>query len=170
MKTFTLRKEILVQRPLGDVYEFFSRPENLTLITPPWLGLRILTPSPVPMKEGTLIDYTIRLMGLPVHWQSRIREYRPPRRFVDEQVKGPYGFWRHTHSFAGTERGTRITDEVQYGMPFGLLGRVVQKVAVHRQLEAIFSYRAKVITRIFGNDELQTHHSSFGDNAAHREI
>lgn len=153
MKKFILRKETFVQRPLHEVFEFFSRPENLELITPPWLGFRILTPSPILMKERTVVDYTVMLMGMRVHWQSLISEYQPPHRFVDEQLKGPYAFWRHTHTFSEVEGVTLIADEVEYGMPFGLLGRVIRKVMVHRQLQAIFNYRAGVIEQLFGTDE-----------------
>ena len=167
MKIFTLRRKMFVQQPLHEVFEFFSRPENLELITPPGLGFRILTPSPILMKEGTLIDYTVKLMGMRVPWQSLISEYQPPNKFVDEQLKGPYAFWRHTHSFAEMGEATLIADEIEYGMPLGLLGRAIRKVTVHRQLEAIFAYRERVIEQMFGPDEFLGDQLSLSLDIAH---
>jgi ligand-binding SRPBCC domain-containing protein len=150
MKIFRLHREQLVRRPLRDVFDFFARPENLAVITPPWLGFRILTPSPILMKKGTVIDYSIRVMGVRVRWQSLISAYDPFRGFTDEQLKGPYSFWHHTHDFAETDWGTLITDEIQYAMPLGPIGQIGQKLIVQRQLEEIFHHRSRVIERIFG--------------------
>ena len=150
MKTYTLTKEMTVPRPLDEVFEFFSRPENLARITPPWLGFRIISPSPVLMKPGTVIDYTIRVMGIRLRWRTQISEYQPPHRFVDEQLQGPYAVWKHTHTFAETNGGTLIGDEVRYALPFGPLGTLVRSLAVGRQLEEIFTYRARVIAGLFG--------------------
>ena len=86
-----------------DVFNFFSMPENLVKITPKSLSFTILTPKPIDMEKGTLIDYTISLMGFPVHWRTLISDYNPPHSFIDQQIKGPYAFWHHTHTF--TERG-----------------------------------------------------------------
>ena len=150
MKTYTLTKEMTVPRPLEEVFEFFSRPENLARITPPRLGFRIISTSPILMKAGTQIDYTIRVMGIRLPWRTLISVYEPPHRFVDEQIQGPYAFWKHTHTFTDTGGGTLIRDEVRYALPFGPLGTLVRGLAVSRQLEGIFAYRAQVIAGLFG--------------------
>lgn len=151
MKTYILQREMIVRRPVQEVFEFFSRPENLVRITPPWLGFRILTPSPVVMKPGALIEYTIQVLGVRWRWQTVISAYRPPCMFVDEQLRGPYALWRHTHTFTETDGGTLIRDSVEYGMPFGLPGRLVRFLSVRRKLDTIFAYRAEVIAGIFKN-------------------
>lgn len=151
MKTYTLRREMIVNSPVDEVFAFFERPENLAKITPNSLGFDILTPSPVAMGVGTVIDYTIKILGLRRHWTTLITEYDPPHKFVDIQLKGPYTFWHHTHTFEAADRGTRITDEVRYIVPFGPLGRIANAVIVRRQLERIFSYRTAVIENLFSN-------------------
>lgn len=151
MKTYTLFQQQLVPTPVREVFEFFSRPENLERLTPKELGFRILTPSPIDMKEGAVIDYSIRIAGLPVRWTTLITLYEPPHRFVDLQLKGPYSYWHHTHSFAEFSGGTLLTDEVRYALPFGALGRWVRELAVRHQLERIFRERSYVIERLFSD-------------------
>jgi ligand-binding SRPBCC domain-containing protein len=153
MKTHTLHREQYVGRPLPEVFQFFERPENLALLTPPSLGFRMLTPSPVLMKKGAVIDYSIRVMGVRMKWQSLISAYAPLSSFSDDQVRGPYAFWHHTHTFAESDGGTLLTDEVQYALPFGFIGRIGQWLIVQRQLEQIFSYRTEAIQRIFSTEE-----------------
>jgi ligand-binding SRPBCC domain-containing protein len=157
MKVYSLVKQQLVKKSLEDVFPFFERPENLEALTPPNLGFFILTPSPIRMKTGALIDYTIRLMGVNMRWSTLITDYEPPFRFVDEQLKGPYSYWHHTHTFRETDDGTWIMDEVRYVVPLGLLGRILHGVFIRRMLEKIFTHRAEVIRSIFetsaGTDE-----------------
>jgi len=146
---YRLTSEQLVPAPLDEVFAFFSAPENLARITPSWLGFQILTPSPVAMRIGALIDYQISLGPLPTHWRTMITAYDPPHMFVDEQLAGPYSFWHHTHRFESAGTGTRILDEVLYLMPFGPLGKLVHKLVVRRQLAGIFSHRKLVIAEQF---------------------
>jgi hypothetical protein len=133
------------------VFSFFSKPENLRLLTPENLGFEMLTPSPISMKEGAIIDYLIRIAGLPVRWTTVITCYEPPTRFVDLQLKGPYSYWRHTHTFSETDDGTIIVDEVEYTLPLGVLGRCIHALFVKRQLESIFGRREAVIEQIFSD-------------------
>ena len=155
MKTNILVAEQFVARPLFEVFEFFSRPENLARITPPSLGFVILTPSPIEMKAGTLIDYTIRLAGIPLRWRTLISVYDPPNRFVDEQLKGPYAYWHHTHRFSSVEGGTIIHDKIRYALPFGPFGMLVHRLFVRRNLERIFSYRKTIVEKIFVDSSIQ---------------
>ncbi len=138
--TNLLERTMKVDRPIAEVFDFFSDAGNLERITPPELGFRILTPLPVEMREGTLIDYRLRLWGLPVGWRTLISRWEPPTCFVDEQLKGPYRVWVHTHRFEPDGEGTLIHDEVRYELPFGLAGRAVLPL-VRRQLDRIFDQR-----------------------------
>lgn len=138
--------------PLGRVFRFFSRPENLAQLTPPALGFHILTPSPIEMKPGALINYTIRLFGIRVGWTTLITQYEEGRAFVDEQLKGPYSFWQHFHNFEEVPGGTLVHDEVRYAMPYGLPGRIVHALVVKRQLNDIFEYRAKAVAHLLQSE------------------
>lgn len=147
-----LKTEQLVAAPFDEVCAFFRRPENLARLTPPWLGFRILTPSPIAMREGAVIDYIIQLGPVPLRWRSLITRDDPPQCFVDEQLSGPYSFWHHTHTFTAINGGTLVQDHVRYLLPFGPLGVLVQKLAVRRQLKAIFAYRSRAIAAHFAGD------------------
>jgi ligand-binding SRPBCC domain-containing protein len=145
-----LRTRQQVPAPLEEVFPFFARPENLAVITPGWLKFTILTPSPIPMREGAVVDYQIGLGPLPTRWRTMITTYDPPHVFVDEQLSGPYSFWHHTHRFEASEVGTLLTDEVRYLLPSGPLGDLVHAVAIKRQLRGIFAHRHRVIADKFG--------------------
>ncbi len=146
MKVFRIEREQFVPRPLDDVFSFFNRPENLGLITPPSLRFRLLTPATVVMKRGALIDYTIRVLGIPLRWTTLISSYDPPFQFVDEQIKGPYSLWHHTHTFVKVEGGTIIRDEVRYVLPYGFLGRIAHALVVRGRL-------TEIVEQILGTDE-----------------
>lgn len=144
-----LEREQVVPRPVGEVFEFFSKAENLERITPPWLGFEIRTPLPIAMKEGTLIDYRIALLGIPMRWKTRIDVWEPGVRFVDRQLSGPYALWRHLHEFEEVPGGTRMRDVVVYDLPLGPLGTFAHVAFVKRQLTTIFDYRYEAIERLF---------------------
>lgn len=154
MKVHVLERTQRVPAPLDEVFAFFARPENLVEITPPNLGFQILTPSPIAMKEGAVIDYVVRLGGVPMRWRTLITCHEPPHKFVDEQLSGPYSFWHHTHTFGAlADGGTELGDVVRYVLPFGRLGDLVHSLAVHRQVEGIFNHRRQVIAARFGGQE-----------------
>ncbi len=144
-----LTRRQYLEHPLEKVFAFFQSPENLARITPPWLNFSILTPSPVVMKPGAVIEYSIRWVGIPLGWTTRITMYEPPYRFVDEQIHGPYSLWHHTHSFQEKDGGTDMLDEVRYALPFGIVGRIMERYVVRRQLEQIFDFRFQAIQKIF---------------------
>lgn len=153
MSIHTLERRQLIHLKPGEVFPFFESPENLARITPPWLDFRILTPSPIEMKVGTVIDYTIRWLGIPVRWKTLITTHEPPWKFVDEQIRGPYSLWHHTHLFVETDSGTEMTDRVRYVLPGGPMGDVVRAIIVRRQLDEIFNHRADAISRILNGSE-----------------
>jgi ligand-binding SRPBCC domain-containing protein len=155
MHVYTLRSEQFVPEPIERVFPFFARPENLERITPPTVHFSILSPQPVSMRIGALIDYRIRIRGIPQHWRTRIVEYDPPRGFVDEQMRGPYRLWIHRHIFVPTEHGTVLFDEVRYALPFGAIGRLVHAMFVRRELQAIFAYRRAAIAQLFNGKNNQ---------------
>ncbi len=126
--------------PREEIFAFFSEARNLERITPPELRFRILTPQTVRMEKGTLIDYDLRLFGVPLRWRARISRWQPPSGFVDEQVRGPYRLWEHTHRFLEEGDGTTVEDVVRYGLPLGSLGKVFQPL-VRLQPRRIFRFR-----------------------------
>lgn len=148
MKPFVLKQEQRLAAPLEQVFPFFARPENLERLTPDFLGMKVLTPSPIPMHIGAIIDYVVSLNGVPMRWTTCISEYDPPHRFVDVQIKGPYSYWHHTHTFEADGNDTIIRDEVNYLLPFGPLGKIAREVVVRRQLETIFNYRRHYLESI----------------------
>jgi ligand-binding SRPBCC domain-containing protein len=130
--------------PVPEVFAFFSNAENLERITPPELAFRILTPTPIEIGEGSLIDYRLRLFGVPFGWRTRISSWEPPSRFVDEQLRGPYQRWEHTHLFEAAGEGTLMTDRVEYRLAGHALAAPILPL-VRRQLDRIFRYRARAI-------------------------
>jgi ligand-binding SRPBCC domain-containing protein len=129
-------------------FAFFERPENLAAITPAWLGLRLLTPPPIVMAVGLTLDYRVRVLGLPGRWRSLITQYDPPHAFRDEQVRGPYRSWVHHHRFLPARGGTLIEDFVLYEPPLGLLGALMDRLTIRRQLGEIFDYRRQRLERL----------------------
>ncbi|HWB09243.1 MAG TPA: SRPBCC family protein [Pirellulales bacterium] len=138
-------------RPRDEVFEFFSDAKNLEQITPEFLRFHILLPEQhAPVYDGMLIDYRLRLGGIPLRWQSRIESFDPPRGFVDVQTRGPYRSWRHVHLFEETPAGTRLLDQVDYELPLAFFGSLAHALFVRRTLERIFDYREAAVRRLFG--------------------
>lgn len=140
-----------INRPRSELFTFFADATNLEKITPQLLGFKVLTPTPITMTPGTLIDYKLKVRGMPIRWRTLIATWDPPNKFTDEQLKGPYRRWHHTHTFTDEDGGTRCDDLVQYMPPGGLLAPVINKLFVQRDVEAIFAYRAQVLAQIFGD-------------------
>lgn len=148
VRVHVLEREQVVPADPGAVWAFFADAHNLEAITPPLLGFQVLTPRPIDMHVGALIEYRLSLHGLPMRWLTRIEEWEPGERFVDQQVRGPYGLWHHTHTFAPHPAGTFMRDRVRYQLPFGPLGAVALPL-VRRDLRTIFDFRAEEVARRF---------------------
>ena len=136
-----LERTQLLERPVADVFAFYSDAANLEAITPPFLRFRILTPTPIAMQAGTRIEYALSLYGAPVRWRTLITRWEPGVCFVDEQESGPYALWRHAHTFESRGASTLMRDVVEYREPFGALGQLAHVLVVRRMLERIFDYR-----------------------------
>jgi ligand-binding SRPBCC domain-containing protein len=146
MKTYRLKTEIWLPQPRQIVFAFFSNPANLDRLTPAWLKFQILSPQSTIMGAGTLLDYRLRLRGIPIRWQSEISVWEPPHRFIDRQTKGPYSLWIHEHTFEYRDNGTVVGDNVEYAV---LGGGMVKKFLVAPDLERIFDYRHKILAALF---------------------
>ncbi len=151
MRIHTLHREQRLPATPEDVFPFFADAHNLEAITPPLLRFRIVTPGPIPMRVGTLIQYRLRFRGVPVSWLTSIQEWDPPHRFVDQQIKGPYALWHHTHDFRPDgDGGTVMTDTVRYAIGFGPLGDLAHGLFVARDVAAIFDFRHVEVARRLG--------------------
>lgn len=153
MTAHVLERSQLVPRPRGEVFAFFADAHNLEAITPAFLRFRILTPAPIAMRAGTLIDYRLSLAGVPLSWRTRIEVFEPGERFVDVQLRGPYRRWHHLHTFEDAPDGTWVRDRVEYELPLGPLGDAAHALFVRRALGRIFDHRRAVIAARFGAAE-----------------
>lgn len=146
MRIREFHSELWLPLPPEDVFPFFGDAANLDAITPPWLHFHIATPQPIEMRAGTLIDYKLRVRGVPLRWRTHITVWEPPHRFVDEQVRGPYRQWIHTHTFEPRDGGTLVRDAVRYAVAFDWL---VHRWLVRPDIEKIFRYRTEAMRLFF---------------------
>lgn len=148
MSTYRLIREQIISRPLDEVFAFFADARNLEALTPPWLRFEILTPGEIEMRVGSIIQYALRVHGLPIHWTTSITVWNPPFEFVDVQLRGPYVLWHHRHTFEPIGNSTRMIDEVNYRLPLGWIGRAMHSVIVRRDLKTIFDYREQAVKQL----------------------
>ncbi len=144
---YRLKSEFLLPRKLEEIFSYFSSARNLEDITPAFLKFKVLTPGEIPMSVGTIINYDLRVRGMPIRWTSLISIWEPPYRFVDEQLRGPYRYWIHEHTFEECKDGILIKDSVRYQV-FG--GRLIHDLFVKRDVLEIFKYRKEKLITLFG--------------------
>jgi ligand-binding SRPBCC domain-containing protein len=142
MRVHTLVRDQELPGTPEEVFDLFADARNLEAITPPLLRFEVVTPGDIEMRVGTLISYRLRLHGIPISWLTSIQAWDPPHRFVDQQVRGPYAFWHHTHELFPSGAGaTHMRDTVRYALGFGALGELAHRLLVRRDLERIFDFR-----------------------------
>lgn len=138
-----------IPRPLSEVFPFFSEAKNLERITPEWLNFHIVDMSTDKIQEGSLINYRLKIKGVPTRWRTRISTWQPPYEFVDEQLKGPYDLWHHTHRFQEVAGGTLMTDRIVYRPPLGPLGTIAREIMIKNDVDTIFGHRLKTVETYF---------------------
>ena len=148
MTPFAFNAELWLPRPREEVFPFFAEARNLEQLTPPFLKFEVLTPAPIVMRSGLIIDYRLKVHGVPIRWKTEILDWEPPHRFVDTQLKGPYKLWHHTHTFEERDGGTLCRDVVLY-WPLG--GALMNWLFVRRDVEQIFEFRRKTLLERFGS-------------------
>lgn len=152
MKLHTMHRTLLLPISISESWGFFSNPRNLSLITPPSLGLEITSDIPETIYPGAIISYRVRpAWGIPVTWVTEITHLRKPYLFVDEQRYGPYRFWHHKHLFKEVDGGTEVEDLVHYALPLGVLGNIMNGLMVRKELDKIFEFRRRYLTMKFGS-------------------
>ena len=151
MKTYILNEETIISKELSEVWTFFSDPHNLSRLTPPYMNFRVQkSPDTKEIFEGMLIEYKVSpLFRIPVKWVTKIQEVSFQNKFQDIQLKGPFAFWEHTHTFEARGNETIMTDYLRYKPPFGLLGKLAYVLFLKKQIQGIFDYRSKVIQDVF---------------------
>ena len=156
-RIYALERTQRLELPVERVFEFYAQAGNLAVLTPPWMGFEVITPGPIEMRPGALIDYRLTLHGVPVRWRTRIAVWEPPLRFVDVQVRGPYALWEHTHTFERDgDDAALIGDRVRYAIPLGLLGRAAHAAFVRRDLERVFDYRERAVAERLQREQAAT--------------
>lgn len=153
LRVRTLTTELWLPRPIDDVFGFFSDAHNLDVLTPPWLHFRILTPQPIVLCQGALLEYRIRWRLIPLFWRTEISAWDPPRRFIDRQIRGPYRQWVHEHTFEARDGGTLMCDRVDYAVPGWLLEPLIDRLIVGPDVRRIFAYRQEKMRELFGGGE-----------------
>lgn len=147
---FELNTQVTLPHQRTDVFGFFSDAFQLERITPPWLNFRVLTPAPIDLHAGSLIDYRLKLHGIPIRWRTEISTWDPPYAFTDRQLRGPYRLWEHLHTFEEVADGTLVRDRVRYRVPGG---RLINWLLVQHDVQRIFEYRGVQLLQIFAAGE-----------------
>jgi len=153
MKTYFFKQETHIPQPLESVFHFFGNAENLNRLTPPHLDFEILTPLPIQMAKGTLIDYQLKIYKIPVKWKTEIIAWKPPHRFIDSQLKGPYRKWIHEHKFEAVGNETKMTDTVEYAIPGWIFSNIINNIFVKKDILKIFKFREEKLITIFGQHD-----------------
>lgn len=136
---------------LSKAWDFFSKPENLKLITPSYMSFKMLSRSDAgEMYPGMIITYTISpLFNISINWATEITQVKENKYFIDNQISGPYKIWHHEHHFEEIKNGVEMKDILYYEMPFGFIGKLMYKIFIRKKIDEIFDYRAQKIKELF---------------------
>ena len=146
---FVFEQKQIINNKLDYIFPFFSKPENLSTITPNWLKFKIKTKPPLVMKNNAKFDYVIKFFGVPMKWTTVITDYNPPFMFEGTQTKGPYKLWVHTHSFSEENGKTIMHDCVEYDLYGGPLKYLINSLFVKKSINKIFAFRKEIIKKRF---------------------
>jgi ligand-binding SRPBCC domain-containing protein len=151
MSVYRLQDEIVIYAPLDEVWDFFTDPRNLKKITPEKMAFQdVYEPDAQKVYPGMLLVYKVSpLLGIPLTWITEITHVEPKKRFVDDQLEGPFGMWHHIHEFEEVDGGTLARDILYYSMPFGFLGTLVHSFTVAKQTKEIFKFRKAALEKLF---------------------
>ncbi|MFQ5790025.1 MAG: hypothetical protein ACE5JI_06045 [Acidobacteriota bacterium] len=144
-----IERSVDIRRPIGEVFAFHDTPENLTRVIPASLGLR-LEKTPRDLRPGCIFGYRFRRWPVEIAWEALVSEYRPPERFVNVQSRGYFLQWRQEHHFSSRGSSTRLTVVMQYQMPKGLVGRLVNALFLHSAMEKTVTLRLENVRRLLG--------------------
>lgn len=150
MKIYQLKTKQFLPISIDKAWEFFSNPNNLSKITPPWLNFEVTSQLENKVYAGMIITYKVRpLLNIPITWVTEITHVREPNFFVDEQRFGPYKFWHHQHIFKKVEGGIEMEDIISYAVSFGFVGTIINRLIISEKINEIFSFRKEKLTELF---------------------
>ena len=150
MKLYKIETVQVIDASLEECWDFFSSPSNLKKITPPYMGFEIIDAIEEKMYAGQIIQYFVRpVLGIPMRWVTEITQVKEKEFFIDEQRFGPYKIWHHKHFFKQVKDGIEMRDVVHYGLPFGIFGRIANRLFIRKKLSTIFDYRFKIVNQLF---------------------
>ena len=151
---YQLKDSVVLNISLDEAWDFFSRPVNLSRLTPDEMNLKVSQHNDHEIQEGVELEFEVApVMGISINWTSKITKVKKKEYFIDEQIKGPFAYWRHEHRFAPAKHGTIVTDILTYKMPFGGLGKLAQPILVRKKIDALFEFRKSQLEEIFGTVE-----------------
>jgi ligand-binding SRPBCC domain-containing protein len=143
--------DLWLPKPVQELFPFFESAKNLEELTPKFLHFEVLRQSTDAISAGTLIDYRLRLHGIPFRWQTRIEKFEINREFIDTEVHGPFEKWHHVHRFEPLHGGTLCSDTVTYKLPLARVGEWGGGAWVRGDVERIFEYRRDTLFEKFGD-------------------
>jgi ligand-binding SRPBCC domain-containing protein len=153
VKTYHLEFEQNLPLPLADAWDFFSSPLNLARITPKEMKFTVTSnyTADTKMYPGMIITYHVSpVFGIKMNWMTEITHVKEHEYFVDNQVFGPYALWHHQHHFKEIPGGVKMTDILDYAVPYSVFGRIANAVLVKKEVQKIFMHRTKSVDDLFG--------------------
>jgi len=136
---------------LDKAWNFLSNPANLKVITPDTMKFQVVSGADRPMFPGQIIQYKVTpFAGIKTTWVTEITHVVDKHYFVDEQRFGPYSLWHHKHFIKEIPGGVEMEDIIDYKLPMGFIGSLLQPILVKKKLNTIFEYRREKLIELFG--------------------